>query len=1027
MIFNSRSNYMLKYEKAKAKLVEFNIERKDYPHFQLDSDDLVYTTLFVLSRYCEELIKNPNSKEISDLFSELSTVSQYYDATTKATSWRNYDNLFLLLGSTSYFLAENFGSAKVLIKQIANWSYDECIISVLYKTLYFLLLNKECPISLHEENYIQYFNAVSNHFIQGAPEKVIYNSLDILREQVYQSQDVFGITYIDLLYGISICAIKHSAWILLPKYSEIDMELWKEYLLEDKSIKLLWPAQKIILETGVLKGQNIVVPLPTGVGKTKSIELLLRSVFMNAGTCVAVIIAPLRALCNEITSDLSVALNSKAVINQFTDTAQEDFNLELLINTKYIFICTPEKFSYILRHEPEFIEAIRLFIFDEAHLFDDDTRGAQYELLVSEIARSRRKDSQMVLFSAVLSNANQIGDWLFHSNDATINYSLVKSTEKTIGFLSSDYTLHYYEKDEMSKESFYVPKSIKTVQLKLRPKEHKERVFPEKNPQDLAIYYAVNLCKQNGAAIFAGQARSILPIMRRIVELGSRGYDLSNLTKFGNAMQMDNLHKLFLLHYGKNSELTKAIKIGALPHYANLPNGIKMAIEYALRKRHIYLVVCTTTLAEGVNIPIKYLILTTFSYGDSKLQIRKMQNLIGRTARSGVHTEGSAIVTDSKYFDNRSNWRGGGKYQWNDCKKMFDYSSAEACTSAILRLVSELQVDYKNKYRGDSLATYLIKNYKASSCFSNLQEELKRSYKKRVTEDIYKKYSYIIDRKVEQLKRIVEGIENYLCFIYSIQNEYTQFVQTARNLVSLTFAFYLANNEQKKNLEKMFQVIAEKICDEIQINNIPYFAKSLYGINVSRHILQWTDENISMLSDCSSDEILLAICELFISLFPEQMDVHKKDFIAILNKWNAGKLYIDIYDELSQSVPLNQIEKICAKTISYNLSFLIGNIIDAIGERDDKLIDSLTLLQKQVKYGVSTRFRVLVCENIFDERYLSYIIENTINSTANVINEKQLKRTMQANSKDILTLLKDFPEYFSHRFKEYITEKKDVI
>lgn len=57
---------------------------------------------------------------------------------------------------------------------------------------------------------------------------------------------------------------------------------------------------------------------------------------------------------------------------------------------------------------------------------------------------------------------------------------------------------------------------------------------------------------QNGAAIFAGQARSILPIMRRIVELGSRGYDLSNLTKFGNAMQMDSLHKLFLLHYGKN-------------------------------------------------------------------------------------------------------------------------------------------------------------------------------------------------------------------------------------------------------------------------------------------------------------------------------------------------------------------------------------------------------------------------------------------------------------------------------------------
>jgi len=85
MIFNSRSNYMLKYEKAKAKLVEFDIEKENYPHFQLDSSDLIYTTLFVLSRYCEELIKSPNSEELSDLFAELSTVSQFYDATAKST------------------------------------------------------------------------------------------------------------------------------------------------------------------------------------------------------------------------------------------------------------------------------------------------------------------------------------------------------------------------------------------------------------------------------------------------------------------------------------------------------------------------------------------------------------------------------------------------------------------------------------------------------------------------------------------------------------------------------------------------------------------------------------------------------------------------------------------------------------------------------------------------------------------------------------------------------------------------------
>lgn len=100
-----------------------------------------------------------------------------------------------------------------------------------------------------------------------------------------------------------------------------------------------------------------------------------------------------------------------------------------------------------------------------------------------------------------------------------------------------------------------------------------------------------------------------------------------------------------------------------LPHYSRLPNGVKLAVEYALRKRDISLVVCTTTLAEGVNIPIKYLLLTTFSNGNSTMQIRKMQNLIGRTARSGIYTEGSAIITDTDYFDNRKKQTGGGNYK----------------------------------------------------------------------------------------------------------------------------------------------------------------------------------------------------------------------------------------------------------------------------------------------------------------------------------------------------------------------------
>lgn len=1020
MIFKNRSNYMLKYEKAKAKLVEFNVKKEDYPRFQLDSTDLIYTILYVLSRYCEEIITNPNANEAHELFSELTIVAQYYDAATKSEQWQDYDNLFLLLGSTAYFLSENFGSARVLIDRIRNWRPNDNVMDLLYSTLRFLLLGEVYKPTWGAKNYIIYHEAVFKHFNFGDSPQAIYESLRRLYEEVDYSQNEIDITYLDFLYGISFCAINHSAWILLPKYSGIDSKLWREYLSSSGSIKLLWPAQKIVFQAGALSGNNIVVPLPTGVGKTKSLEIIIRSFFMRTGIRIALVVAPLRALCNEITSDLTIAFGDVVIINQFTDTTQEDFDLELIENTKYVFICTPEKFSYILRHDSNFLSSIGLFIFDEAHLFDDSSRGIQYELLMAEVARSRSPESQMILFSAVLSNSEQIGDWLFGNTDSVVDYSLVKSTEKSIGFLSADQTIHYYEKDDMSQESFYVPKSINTVQLRLQGRERRPRIFPDNNPQDLAIYYAISLCRQNGAAIFAGQVRSVAPIMRRIIDINNRGYDLTDLLKNGDRTQIGKLQQMFQLHYGTDSELTGAAKIGVFPHYANLPNGIKMAIEFALKKRHIHLVVCTTTLAESVNIPIKYLIITTFSYGESKIQIRKMQNLIGRTARSGIHTEGSAIVTDAKYFDNRSSWKGGGKYRWDDCKKMFDYGYTEACTSTLLELVSDFQVDYEKSFRGEALAAYLIAEYGNPLCFNNLKERLRDSYSKLVSQDRFERYSPIIDKKVDQFERILENVENYLCYVYNSESDSETFDSIVEDLANSTFAFYLADQRQKDYLKRIFSQIGEKIKRDIGTSSATYFAKSLYGIEMSKLILQWVNENLEKIEECSINELQGIVADLFVQLFPEGISMPRETFFAILTEWISGKLYVDIYRAFHNDVSIAQIERVCSNIISYDLSFLVGNIIDGIGNRSEKASRSLSFLQKQIKYGVSSQLQILVCENIFDDRYLARILEKMFGQLGIPLSEKDLKKRMRNNAQAVLDLLKDYPDFFTYRFSNFI-------
>ena len=57
MIFSNTSSHMLKYKKAKAKLIEYDIPNEAYPTFTLNSNELSYTVFYILSRYAESVLE----------------------------------------------------------------------------------------------------------------------------------------------------------------------------------------------------------------------------------------------------------------------------------------------------------------------------------------------------------------------------------------------------------------------------------------------------------------------------------------------------------------------------------------------------------------------------------------------------------------------------------------------------------------------------------------------------------------------------------------------------------------------------------------------------------------------------------------------------------------------------------------------------------------------------------------------------------------------------------------------------------
>lgn len=1021
MILKESSEFMLKYAKTKAKLIEFGISEKDYPKFPANSNELSYPTIYILSKYSECIIEN-NIKEASMLYSKLVFVSEYYDAAVNSKDRESYDNDFLLSGAAAYFLSDDFGSSKVLISKIKNITGLSEISKLLVTFLNFLLLNKPILINTNDNSESKrYKSSVKFYFENGTSQKILIDILASYKELVYRGNVVIDVYYIDILYAITLKAIENSAWELLPPYSKVDVDNWKDYLKTARSVKILWAAQKLIGEYGLLQGNNAIVQLPTGVGKTKSIEIIIRASFLAKRANVVVIIAPLRALCNEISNDLSFHFGDSATINQYSDVLQEDFKFEIEDNKKHIVICTPEKFNYIMHHQNEILLSIGLFIFDEAHMFDDISRGATYELLVSEIKKLINNNIQIVLLSAVLSNANQICEWMFGDKGVVAHSKDIKTTFKSIGFSASDKNIYYYNNKKMDEFDFFIPKSIEIKPLKLFSKLEKYKKFPEDDPKDLSLYYGIKLCNNGGVAIYVNRTASVNTVMKKVLELKRREYDVDKIIENSDLKEIEKLHNLIKTHYGDKHEFSSSSLLGVFPHYSTLANGIKLAVEYAIKNNMIRFVICTSTLAQGVNIPIKYLFITSFISVRNSMQIRSFQNLIGRTARSGIYTEGSIIVTESKYFDKKNTYKDGGIYKWQECIEMFDATKSEECGSSILSVLKNLVVDYDTSFNGIQIAQYIIDNYNDKNCYTSLAEKISIKYLEKKAQS----NNNNIFEQIMGIKLILESIENYLCYIFNI-TEIIDYAKRSEDICHQTLAYSMGTTEEQDLLIELFKVITEKILMNNGVEKLPFYSKAMVGIDTANIIIDWLDEKSSLLMDIGSGILLQEVIDLFFLVGNKIKYGLSKDEITLITRlWILGKTFFEIFSELKKKglkYAINKVEDICSKTISYNMSFLVGNILDLVRVKfdDDILINKLTLLQKQLKYGVLTQTNISICETVFDDRVIATYLSNIIGESD--IKEFDIADYIKHYKEPIRIFINDFPSYFTNKLNIIIKD-----
>ena len=212
MIWGKNARLMLKYQKAKAKLVEYSIPEKEYPQFTLNSNELSYPTTYILSRYSECVIEN-RSDELDELKPLLNSAAQYYDSAFNSKDRRKYDLDFLLSGASAYFLNNDFGSAKVLAKK----AYGEKIEilnpqKLLLKVYNYLLEGADLPYLKTANTFSGVYNDFLDYFATGKGLELLNASLRTYRNEIYEYGDPDNIFYVDILAAVIILACENSAW-----------------------------------------------------------------------------------------------------------------------------------------------------------------------------------------------------------------------------------------------------------------------------------------------------------------------------------------------------------------------------------------------------------------------------------------------------------------------------------------------------------------------------------------------------------------------------------------------------------------------------------------------------------------------------------------------------------------------------------------------------------------------------------------------------------------------------------------------
>jgi helicase len=413
------------------------------------------------------------------------------------------------------------------------------------------------------------------------------------------------------------------------KISELNVAESVREVLEAQGICELFPPQAECIREGVLEGKNILLASPTASGKTLIAELCALKHVLEGGGKV-IYLCPLRALASEKFeefkkyTDIQKPTGGKVTVG--ISTGDFDTADNWLVNYD-IIITTNEKADSLLRHRANWMDSISAVVVDEIHLLNEAGRGPTLEIVLARLMQYN-PNIQILALSATISNVDEIAGWL--------NAKYIVTSWRPINL-----------------------KEGVILQDEIQYKDGESRKI-EQETRFTVINMVLNTLRNGGQAlIFASTRKNAVSAAKQVAS----HMDKILVPKSGSKIVKKSLeeqtkgtlekeaHKILEAgeHTQIGEELATLVRNGVAYHHAGLSGPQRTIIEQGFKDRKIKVLTATPTLAWGVNLPARTVIIQDYrrfeaGLGNYPIPVLDYKQMAGRAGRPKYDKFGESVI-----------------------------------------------------------------------------------------------------------------------------------------------------------------------------------------------------------------------------------------------------------------------------------------------------------------------------------------------------------------------------------------------